>query len=570
MNQPARLVQGFVFFVLLLPLFLSTGWAKENETTLKIGISEEPRTLNIWLASDANSRKALSLIYQPLYTRNPDTMRITPWLAESMPVYDPREISYTVRLRPAKWADGSEVTADDVVFTVNLIQEFEVPRYYSKWDFVRKVEAVDKRTVKFYLKEPKAIFTTRTLVNYIVSRKEWEPLAEKAKTKEKPLTALVNTKVESPLGCGPFALEDWKEGTSLHFTRNEHFFGQNQTLAQRKLGPHVDKILFKIYGTADVAILALKKGNIDFLWWGIQPGYIPDLKKDEDVRVFLSEKSALYFMGYNVRKKPFSDRYLRQATAIVTDKDFFVKRVLQGYASRMDSIVPAENTFWHADDLPHYGQGLSRDERIKKATALLAENGYSWKTPPVDEDGNVGSPSDIILPSGQPMQKFVILTPPADYDPNRATCGLMIQEWLNDLGIPAIARPMSFGALLQKVKGEHDFDAFILGYGRLSLDPDYLRSFFHSRNDKSRGWNMSGYHNPEFDRLATKSVSAMDPDKRQELIHRMQEIVMRDLPYIPLYKPQEIEAANMKFSGWEQMVGGIGNLWSICQVKPNE
>ncbi len=562
-----RLFRAFcaAAFLLLLCPGLSA-WAQD--VPLRIGISEEPRTLNIWLASDANSRKVMSLIYQPLYNRDPETLRLSPWLAESLPEYDPETVSYTVKLRPAKWADGSEVTADDVVFTVNLIQKFKVPRYYSKWSFVRKVEAVDTKTVRFYLDEPKATFTTRTLINYIVSRKEWEPLAKKAEKQENPLKALANTKIDHPLGCGPFILEDWREGTSLHLKKNPHFFGQGQTISDRRLGPHIDNILFKIFGTADVAIMGLKKGKIDFLWWAIQPGYLQGLEADKNVTVFLSEKNALYYMGYNVRKEPFSDRTLRQATATVIDKDFFVKRVLQGYASRMDSFIPPENTFWHADNLPSYGKGLSREERIRKAAHLLLEGGYSWKTPPVDASGEKQEPSAILLPNGRPMDKFVILTPPADYDPNRATCGLMIQEWLNDLGIPAIARPMSFSALLQTVKVKHDFDAFILGYGRLSLDPDNLRSFFHSSNDKPRGYNMSGYRNPEFDRLAKASVSAMDPDVRQGLIHEMQRILLRDVPYIPLYKPQVIEAVSKDFTGWEQMSGGIGNIWSLCQVKP--
>ncbi len=52
------------------------------------------------------------------------------------------------------------------------------------------------------------------------------------------------------------------------------------------------------------------------------------------------------------------------------------------------------------------------------------------------------------------MQRFTILTPPADYDPRRAFAGLMIQEWLRDMGMPVFARPMSFSALLQQVKGK--------------------------------------------------------------------------------------------------------------------
>jgi len=554
----------FLTIVCLLPAKVSA-----EESLLRMGIPEEPRTLNVWMASDANSRKVLSLIYQPLYTRDPETLRITPWLAQSMPDYDPETVSYTVKLRAAKWADGSRVTAEDVVFTVNLIQEFQVPKYHSKWEPVKRVVAVDLQTVKFYLKEPIATFVSRTLNNYIAPKKEWAPVAEKARDQEKPLKFLMNTRIEHPLGCGPFVLEKWEEGNYLYLTRNPHFFGRNQEINQRKLGPYIDAMLFKVYGTADVAIMALKKGSIDFLWSAIQPGYLENLKKNENTRVFINQKSALYYMGFNVRKPPFSDADLRRAVNILIDKDFIVERILQGYATRMDSIVPAENQFWYAADVPKYGQGMSRTERIKKAYHLLRQNGYSWERPPVDAAGKVVNPSGICLPGGAPMQKLTILTPPADYDPNRATCGVMVQEWLTALGIPVSARPMSFGALLQKVKREHDFDAFILGYGRLSLDPDYLRSFFHSENKNPGGWNMSGYTNPEFDRLSEKSVETMNDDKRQELIHQMQMIVMRDVPYIPLYKPAAIEAVSRDgFSGWEQMVGGIGNIWSICQVKP--
>ena len=148
--------------------------------------------------------------------------------------------------------------------------------------------------------------------------------------------------------------------------------------------------------------------------------------------------------------------------------------------------------------------------------------------------------------------------------------GMMIQEWLKALGIAAISRPMAFGALLDQVKGRHEFDAFILGYGRLSMDPDYLRNFFHSANDKQRGWNMSGYNNPEFDRIAEKSASEMNPERRQTLIHQMQKIIMADVPYLPIYNPALLEAARTDtFSGWVETLDGIGNTWSFCLVKPN-
>ena len=542
---------------------------KNTHTILRIGLAEEPRTLNVWLASDANSRKVLSLIYQPLYVYDPDTLDLVPWLAESMPVYDAQTLSYSVTLREARWSDDTPFTSRDVAFTGSLIQSFKVPRYASNWAFIKRIETPDSRTVRFYLKKPMAAFLTGTLSTPIVQEKEWADFAEKAKTTEKPLAALVNHRIQHPVGTGPFTLEQWRQGAFLHLKRNPHFFGTGKTINGRTLGPFVDDLVYSVFGTSDVAILALKKGDIDMFWWPIQPGYMADLSRQKEIRLFTNEKSTLYFMGFNLRRPPFNDAALRRAVAYMIDKGFIVSRILQGQGTKMFSVVPEENRFWCCTDLPRYGDGMSREKRLKAAYQVLVDAGYSWAVPPVDAAGNLQPAREIRLPGGQPMGRFTILTPPADYDPHRATSGLMIQEWLRELGMPAYARPMAFSSMLEQIKGNHDFDAFILGYGRLRLDPDYVRNLFHSANDKSRGWNMSGYRNSTFDEAADRSISEMDPVKRQALVMEMQKLIARDLPYIPLYKPSVVEAVRRdRFEGWVEMLEGIGNIWSLCQVKP--
>jgi ABC-type transport system substrate-binding protein len=536
---------------------------------LRIGLAEEPRTLNVWLASDANSNHILSQIYQPLYLREPDRLEMVPWLAAAPPEYDPKTVSYRVRLREASWSDGSAFTSRDVAFTCRVIKEFKIPRHYSRWRFVDRIETPDERTVEFFLEKPMAIFVTRSLTIPIVSEKEWKAAVEAARTREKPLAALIHHPIRSPLGTGPFTLAQWHQGAYLHMAKNPHFFGQGLRIAGRTLGPFVEKILFKIYGTSDVAMLALKKGSIDMYWQGIQPGYIETLTRQPHVRVYSSERSALYYMGFNLRRPPFDDPALREAVAVLVDKDFIVNRILQGYGNRMTSIIPAGNTFWHNPDLTDYGDRMSRDERIREAARILQEAGYRWDTPPIDDAGNLIDAKGLKTFDGSPLARFTILTPPADYDPHRAISGLMIQEWLRQIGMPAYARPMAFGAMLQQVKARRDFDAFILGYGSLSLDPDYLRIFFNSAFDKERGWNMSGYHNEAFDRISSASQSTMDMEKRRALVYEMQEIIARDVPYLPLYRPKMIEAVRTDaFSGWVPMLEGIGNIWSFCELKP--
>ena len=557
--------------LLLVALALCACRSDTRSTVLNIGLAEEPRTLNVWLASDANSRKVLSLIYQPLYVRDPDTLELVPWLADAMPVYDASTLTYTVTLRTARWSDGSAFTADDVVFTGTMIQTFRVPRYASNWRFIKRIEAPSPQRVVFHLKEPMAAFLSGTLATPIVQRKAWADIARAAQTTEKPLTTLLNHRVRHPVGTGPFILAAWHRGAFLHLKKNPYFFGSGETICGRRLGPFVDDLVYTVFGTADVAILALEKGSIDMLWWPIQPGYIADLHSRKNIRLFTSQKSALYFLGFNLRRPPFDDLALRRAVAYLIDKDFIVSRVLQGQGTKMFSVIPSENHFWCCTSLPRYGDGMDRAQRIRTAWQLLVDAGYSWSVPPVDAAGNLQPASDIRMPNGKPMPRFTILTPPADYDPNRATTGLMIQEWLRELGMPAYARPMAFGALLEQVKRKHDFDAFVLGYGRLPLDPAYVRNLFYSSNDKPGGWNMSGYHNPAFDRLADQSTTEMDRNNRREEVMEMQFMLARDLPYIPLYKPSLVEAVRRdRFDGWVQMLGGIGNIWSLCLVRPVE
>jgi len=538
---------------------------------LKIGVPEEPRSLNLWLGTDANSRKILSQIYQPLYLRHPETLEIIPWLASENPLFDEDALTYTVKLRKAKWSDGSDFTSEDVLFTKQLFFDFKIPRYYSKWKIIQKIEAPDAHTVVFHLKKPSAIFMSRVMTAPMVSKKEWEKVTKEALTKEKPLRSLQDYAIEKPIGTGPFTLFEYKKGAYIHMKKNPNFFGINEKIGNHLLGPYVESLLFRVYGTSDVAILALKKGDIDYYWGDIQPGYIKDLENQEDIELFFNKKSALYYLGFNLRHAPFNDKILRQAVATVVNKEFILTRILQNYGTPMHSVVPSGNHFWYNPDVRKYGQGLDHDARIRLSWEMLKNAGYSWDTPPVDGQGKIVTPSDIRLPSGEKMDKFVILTPPADYDPKRAFAGTMVQEWIRELGMPASARPMAFSSLLDTVKGKHEFDAFILGYGKLNLDPDYLRAFFYSKNDKPRGWNMSGYHNVEFDGIANAQRSIIDTGKRKKLIWKMQEMILEDIPYLPLYNPHIIEATfNKRFKGWVAKVDGIGNIWSLCMVKPVE
>lgn len=568
----------FFRLAILLPLlFVTQSWVWSGPATasdwdrevLRIGVLEEPKSLNPWLAGDSWSSHVQALLYQPLYLREPTELKPAPWLAEEPPVFDPQALTYTVRLRPARWSDGSPVTAEDVVFTAELIQALKVPRFVSLFAALKQVEALDQRTVRYKLSRPDASFAARALGAPVLSRAQWQPVLEQSLTTQRPLASLLQNRVDNPLSNGPFVLSEWRKGVYLYLKRNPHFFGQGLTIAGRKLGPEISGVVFKVYGTSDAAVLALRKGSIDYYWNNIQPGYLRDLKADPDVRLVQSQKSALYFLGFNLRRPPAGEAAFRRAVAMLIDKQFVIKRVLQGSGEVMSSLLPAGNRFYHLNQTPDYDQHLTRRQRIDQAVEILAAAGYSWDQRPSWEGDRLRPGRGIKDPEGKPLRELGILTPPADYDPQRAMVGVMVQEWLVQVGIPAFARPMAFGALLERVKNQHEFDMFVLGYGNLPLDPGWLGAFFLGENDRPRGWNMSGYHNAEFDALARQAGRAMDPNERRPLVLEMQRILMKDTPFLPLYNPTLTEGLRQdRFAGWVEMVGGVGNLWTFCQLTP--
>jgi ABC-type transport system substrate-binding protein len=581
---------------LALPVVFVLGFAVSSyPALLKVGMMDEPKTLNPFAARDIWSAKVLSLCYQRLYYRDPKSDALVPWLAADDPVWDAEKKTVTFHLKKAQWDNGAPFTADDVVFTSHVFRKFRLPKYWNSWSFVKKAEALDPQTVQLTLTKPMAILWDRTLTSFVVQKSKWAELvarAEKALTEgleaqkkagkkgltalraalAKPLEILTTYPNEKPESLGAFSFQQWQRGSFIHMQANDRFFARNGEIGGHKVGPHVSGVLLKIYRNTDTAILALKKGDIDYLWWGIESGYLEDLKKDPNVHIFSVLKSGYRYMAFNLRRPLLGDPAVRRAIAFLVDKDFIVKRVLHKQGERLDTLVPQDNKTYFNPNTTKYGMGLSWKDRVEKSKNIMKEAGYTWKAEPVGGDMTgyfVSKGEGLTMPDGKPAPDMTLLTPPADYDAQRAQAGNLIQQWMRDFGIPVSWRPMSFGAMIKKVRSERDFDFFVSGWGALGRDPDYLRSFFHSRADRPTGRNSGGYRSEEYDRLVELQAATMDMEKRREIVFQLQEILMRDLPYVPLYVPLNLEGVRIdRFKDWVQMGGGIGNLWSFLMVKP--
>ncbi len=283
-----------------------------------------------------------------------------------------------------------------------------------------------------------AILWERTLTSIVVQKKRWKPLAEKAeqmlqegikaqealgKSNEeayrlalaKPLEFLSAHPVTKPESLGPFTLQQWQKGAYIHLSRNERFFARGKQIAGQELGPFVEGIIFKIYGNTDTAVLALKKGDIDYLWWGIESGYLEDLKGNPNIRMFSALKGGYRYMGFNLRKPPMSDLSFRHAVAFLVDKDFVIQRILHDQGCRLDTLIQPDNVQYCLRNPPKYGEDVSWKERVEKAKNILKQAGYSWEVEPVG--GNFPGQFSVQgqgfrFPNGQPVSPLNLLTPP--------------------------------------------------------------------------------------------------------------------------------------------------------------
>ena len=306
-----------------------------------------------------------------------------------------------------------------------------------------------------------------------------------------------------------------------------------------------DAVDFSVFSSQDAAVLALRSGEIDYFLspLGLSAGLKQQVLGQPGISVVQNPSNGWRFLNFNMRTEPMSDVAFRQAVATLIDKEFLCEKILQNAAIPINTTVPAGNGFWFNPDVPLWGTGKTREERINEVVTLLTDAGYSWDSPPAwDADNLKVTPGQGLRgPDGELIRDLELLAPSAGYDPLRATSGIWIEQWLKEAGFPVTANLTGFNVIVPKVMEEQDFDMFILGFG-LNPYPDHLADFFHSDAAGPYGWNTGGYNNPEFDALADTFRAETDLTAAREQAFALQEMLAEEVPTITLFSVPVIEA----------------------------
>ena len=566
----------------------------EAEKIYRIGIAEDLTTANHWayLGPDGTvwNGYVLEGSKPALYGYSAQRYDWVPSLAADFPspleeqVVD-GETFWTTELElieGVKWSDGNDVTAEDFAFTANTAAGMQLT---GNWPSIVDPEYFDHAVadgpyrLKIFFKQKPGLARWQFGLAFmpIFSRAYWEPVvagAKQAGDATEQQKALYSHIPEGEPSAGGFIFGQWERGAFAEKDRNPDYsfsgtevalyangaysastaglnefsaYGEpgGETVLRYVEGPYAASTIYSIYGSQDSAVLALKKGDIDFMLnpLGLSKGLQEQLTGEDGLTTLENASNGVRYLGFNFRKAPMDNRAFRQAVATLIDKEFLVDTVLQGVAIPVYTMVPEGNGAWYNPDVPLIGKGLTRQERIAEAVKLLKEAGFTWETEPrVSEDGNFVEQSGegLKMPNGEPVPLMEVLAPSPGYDPLRSTFAIWIERWLSEVGIPLRANLTGFNVIVDKVFNQQDFDMWILGWG-LSAFPDYLEAFFHSRHSGLEGHNPGGYSKPEFDRLADELLAETDLEAARQQVFEMQAFLAVDLPYVVLFDTPVVE-----------------------------
>ena len=467
--------------------------------TLVEGELGSPRFINPLLAMSDADRDLSAIVYAGLMGFS-ETGELIPVLAESYEISaDGKTYKFILR-ENAKFSDGTPITADDVIFTVQKAQDsaLKSPRY-ADWSGIVAV-AIDQRTVRFTLSKAYAPFLGLTTLGILPSRL-WKNVSDE----EFPFSALQT----SPVGAGPFKVAGVSRGASgliesVSLSENSYY----------ALGrPYLDGIQFNFYSHAEDLADALKSGTVESAY------DIPAGQTDgkRTFQTLTSSYAHVFGVFWNPSEKQvYARSEVRKALSLAINRQSIIDTVLGGHATAIMGPVPpggnikqtpipeSENpTETAAEILKTAGWTYDGSERVwKNAKAKQVIDGITLRT------------------SNVPELKSVASAVKADWE---------------RLGIPVSIELYEPGDLSQNVIRPRKYEALL--YGTVIGRDQDLYAFWDSQERNHPGLNIALYANKTVDALLEKVRGSDDKKARTADLQKIEDIISADYPAAFLYAP---------------------------------
>jgi len=489
----------------------------------KEGIVGKIEQLNpLYSPTNSAESAAASLIFSGL-TKKDSARNSVPDLAEKWEI-SPDGKTYTFHLRAnALWQDGKKLTSDDVIFTINTIQNPDARSPLLEVWKGTEVAKPDEKTVVFKLTQSFAPFITNTDV----------PIIPKHILEAVPPRNLKVAEFNSkPIGSGPFkfdSLEKIRESQELSLMRSENYYDKK---------PYLAEIILKTYENETKMIEGYAKKEI----MGIEhltsreSQRKSQLSNLETYQLAIPEYDVLYF---NLRKGLTKEKVVREAILLATDRGKIASDVFGGEAMQVYSPI-----------LPGYlghNSKLKSVPNIETAKQKLAAAGFT-----VDADG--------ILKKGDTRLSINLFT---TNDEQKAKEAEMISEMLKGIGIEVKIGKLPMGALIQERVRPRNFDLLLISQN-LGADPD-IYPFWHSSQANDPGLNFSGFSDRRVDKYLESGRASSDPKVRTDKYIAATQILWDEISAVYLVRPNYVYGVSKDVKGIEdsQLVDPKNRFWNV-------
>ncbi len=479
------------------------------------GLVGLPRYINpLYAVANDADRDMERLVFAGLTRYGIDNI-IEPDLAERFEVSPDGKI-YTFSLAPnLVWHDGVALTSDDVIFTIEAIQN---PDYDSplrlNWQGVA-VEKIDDVTIRFTLTNAYAPFLENTTVG-IVPEHIWGSI--------EPASMRLAEGMLKPVGAGPFRFG--------RLTKDKDGILQSYTLraAPRpgRKGPYLNEITFKFFDSEPSAIAALSRRDIDGIG-SVSAQNISSVKAAERSIVVHELEMPRYFTIFanQTQSKILTDRTVREALMRAINRDGIVRDVLNGSAETIWGPIPP--------GLPGAGEDPNKYPYTPDESRRLLETA-GWK----DADG------DGIREATATSTPLALTLHAPDNDELRLVAEYVARMW-QEVGVKTTTQIMSSAALQQEIIRPRKYELVLFGE-ILGADPDPF-SFWHSSQKKNPGLNLALYDNRAADRLLEEGRQTLDPSARRAKYEEFSRLVIEDIPAFFLYAPTYLYPVSSRVKG---------------------